>query len=271
MKLKIALMIFIVLFSQVALATDVTTYYSGSGDLHMDTVIISPFQPTVYDTVDSHTACSGECCGCCNNDCYGDLPGGYNGWSFLTNEYGSLSEDRGSVTNGCINLQQGISEQNGNQVITTQYSTGLNGTGYAYSWLSAVPFDAYAFQYAEGSGDTWAFFSQSGKTNGEHDFDIIFGGGTINCNFGNVSMESEYELNSQAHYKSVILKTLCQDPGFAYAALHGNASNYLSSNAALKSKFMNWMLDVEVTGKSILDINAESNENLDFNFDGVFG
>jgi hypothetical protein len=269
MKLKIALMmIFIVLFSQIALATDVTTYYSGSGDLHIDTVIISPVQPTVHDTVDSHTACSGECCGCCNNNCFGNLPGGYDGWSFLTNEYGSFSEDRGSVINGCINLQQGISEQNGNQVVTTQYSTGVNGTGYVYSWLSAVPLDAYAFQYAESMGSTWAFISQSSIN---PDFDTIFGGGTINCNFGNVSMESEYKLNSQSDFKPVILKALCQDPGFAYAALHGNASNYLNSDAELKTKFMNWMLNVEVKGKGVLDISTETNKSIDFNFDMILG
>lgn len=271
MKSKIALiMIFLVLFSQIALATDVTTDYSGSGDLHIDTVIISSVQPTVYDTVDSHTACSGECCGCCNNNCYGGLPGGYDGWSFLSNEYGSFSEDRGSVTNGCINLQQGISEQNGNQIITTKYATGLNGTGYAYSWLSAIPFDDYAYQYAEGSGDTWAFFSQSSKTNDNFDFDTIFGGQTISCNFGNVSMQSEYQLNSQANYNSII-DALCQDPGFAYAALHDNASAYLNSNAQLKTKFLNWAMSTEVNGTGVLDINVEANDSLEFNFTGVLG
>jgi hypothetical protein len=270
MKLKIALiMISIILFSQIALATDVLTEYEGSGDLLMTTTIISPVQPTVQDTVGSHTACSGECCGCCNN-CYGTGLGGYDGWSYLTNEYYGFSVDQGSVENGCINLQQDIVEQNGDQTITTQYNTGVNGTGYAYSWLSAVPFNAYAYQYAEGFGSTWAFFGQSSKTDDELNFETIFGGGTIDCNFGNVSMESEYQINSQADYNS-ILKALCQDPGFAYAALHGKASDYLNSNVELKTKFMNWLMNTEVIGQSELNISATSDNSLDFSFDMVLG
>ncbi len=271
MKSNIALvMTFIVLFSQVVLATDVTTDYSGSGDFHMDTIIISPVQPIVQDTIDSHTACHDGCCGCCNNNCFGDQPGGYNGWSYLTNEYYGFSVDQGSVENGCINLQQDITEQNGDQTITTQYNTGVNGTGYAYSWLSAVPFNAYAYQYAEGFGSTWAFFGQSSKTDDELDFETIFGGGTIDCNFGNVSMESEYKMNSQADYNS-ILKALCQDPGFAYAALHGKASDYLNSNVQLKTKFMSWLMSTEVIGQSELNISATSDNSLDFSFDMVLG
>jgi hypothetical protein len=270
MKLKITLiMISLILCSQIAFATDVFTEYSGSGDFLMTTVIISPIQPTVQDTIESHTACSGSCCECCN-DCYGTEPGGYDGWSFLTNEYYGFSLDQGNVENGCINLQQDIVEQNGDQTITTHYGTGVNGTGSAYSWISAIPFNAYGFQYAEGFGSTWAFFGQSSKTDDELDFETIFGGGTIDCNFGNVSMESEYKVNSQADYNS-ILNALCQDPGFAYAALHGKASEYLNSNVELKAKFMNWLMNVEVVGQSELNISAESNENLDFNFDMVLG
>jgi hypothetical protein len=265
----------LVLSMPAAMATYVYSEYAGSGDFKMTSSITSDVTPTIRDTVESHTACAGQCCGeCCSNDCFGTEPGGYSGGSFLTNEEGSLAVDYGEVTNGCISLNQQTVEQKSDegQTITTNYYTGVNGTGYVYTWISAVPFNTYSFQYANGSITTWAFFNQLNQFNGAFGFEALFGGGTYNCNSGYIIMENEYKIgNSPMHYGPTIMRMVCLDPGFSYATVFGNATNLLNAQISSRTSYSDWLVDTNINGQAELSVNTNSNDGLEFDFNMTLG
>jgi hypothetical protein len=273
MKFKvmvISTIIALILSTSIALATSAYTEYSGSGDLYMSTIIISPVLPPIQDTTESHTACE-SMDECCPNPCKeGD--GGYEGAQYISNEPVGWSENYGEVENGCIELKEEIVDykEDEDQLITTTYSTGVEGTGTAYSFVSGVPLHNYGYQYAEGSGMTWAYFSQLSELSGDFDFETIYGGGTYDCQYGYVVMENEYQLlNSPVLYSPVMLEMVCMDPGYAYATLYGNATDHLNVNVSVSAGYMNWVLETDVEGQAELNINADSNDGLDFDFDMV--
>ncbi|MCX6820894.1 MAG: hypothetical protein NT016_03015 [Candidatus Aenigmarchaeota archaeon] len=258
-----------------ALATAVYTEYDGSGDFKMASSITSGVMPTIYDTVESHTACTGACCEqCCGNSCYGSEEGRYSGVSFLTNEEGSLAVDYGEVTNGCINLNQQTVEQKSDEgrTITTEYNTGVNGTGYAYTWTTGVPLHSYGYQYANGSGMTWAFFGQLNQFDGNFGFEALYGAGTHDCNYGYIIMENEYQiLNSPIIYRPIAMRMVCLDPGYSYAALYGNGTSLLNADVSVNAGHTDWMVSTNLEGQAALNINADSNDGLDFNFNMTLG
>jgi len=265
-KMKKMMIVLILLLLPVSVfATSSYVQYEGEGSLSIETSITSSVRPDLTDT--SYVGAGPcPCEGCCEGD--------YSGYQYVSNNPFVWTSDYADVENGCINLHQEVIDykEDEDQLITTEFHTGLEGTGSANLSTAAIPLNVYGYQYAQGSGETWAYFSQISEIGGSFDFGTVFGGGTYNCGYGYVEMEGENRvLNSPTIYSPVMMSMVCEDPGYVYGFLHGEATDYLNLNASVKMGNTNWFTEMGVEGSGQVDISTESNNGLDFDFDMVLG
>ena len=260
-------MIFVLFLAPASvLASYSSTEYEGTGSMSFTSELISDTKPDMYDQVDAFA----EPCPCCEDECVD--PGYYSGYQYLTNDPYNIIEDYGEVENGCISFNQEIVDYNdGNQVITTNYYTGIDGTGIAYAYVTAIPLYGYGYQYVDGSGETWVYFSQLSELDGDFDFRAAYGAGTIDCSSGILEMGNEYDLTNPYVYYNPYLLILCEDSGYSYADLEGDATDILNANVTVQTKYMSWASQIDVEGSGSLLINTESDDELDFDFEMVLG
>lgn len=259
----------IILFSNIALATSVYTEYEGSGDLHLQTTIITPGYPTLTDTVDARTGCDGGCC-CCPF-CFGE----YDGSLYVTNNPFENSDQyfghEASVTNGCIDIEQAIYEKIGDQIIETYYYTYFNGTGTAESYILVLLGNALSYQFANGTGTSYASFSQSVFDDGEFDYATTYGGGVWVCSSGYTGLINYYEYSGGIIVYDTELELYCYEQGDNYAFLYAEGTDYFSLDSELFSSYLSIYNEIDVYGTSDYGFSVESTDTIYFDFNMELG
>ena len=265
MKIKISLTasIMLILYSTVVLATTVTTDYEGSGDLEIQTTIISPVAPIITDSADINTGCSGGCC-CCPN-CAGD----YEGTQIVTNNPFSASVHKATVTDGCVVIEQTYNDNINGQNIQTDYYTYFNGTGTAESYVYAIPGHGMSYQLANGTGSAFVGFTQIVFLNGNFDYGTSYGGGVLLCNPGYAGMVNAYDFYSGKIYYDSQLGLYCYpvDDSSLYTFLFAQATDSFSLNSDLIMGSVEHIENVGAEGESEYGTVATSyNGNLTYDF-----
>jgi hypothetical protein len=256
----IAILMFL-LFINVALATDVTTNYSGKGDFNLQTNIQSEVTPFIDDSATIHTGCNGGCCCCPNCD------GSYNGFQFVTNNPFSISVDEANVNNGCVALQQNIHDNFDNHTADTNYYTYLDGSGTATSYIYATPGQGSSYQLANGTGSAFVSFGQSVFLNDNFDYETTYGGGTLICIPGYVGMVNEYDFyNGSSYYNSQLGLYCYPADGSLYAFLFAKTTDLFSLNKNVTIDSVKSRENIEAEGSSDYKTFVNSTDNFLFGF-----
>jgi hypothetical protein len=201
---------------------------------------------------------------------------GYSGSQYITDEecqgYDICSKDISNIFNGNVDLEQTITDNyNGESSITT-YNTGLSGTGTAYSALFSSSNGGYGYQHSSATGDTYAYFTQNHKENGNFDYEASYGGGTLGCDDGSTLMQNSYSLmNSPTYYSPIELTPNCTGEGCNFVYLSGNATDVLSLSASLDTRTMSWYNGIDLKGSGFYDVYGISDEPIKFDFEMVLG
>ena len=257
-----------VLLSSIAFATSAYTEYSGSGDFQLQTNIQSEVTPTIYDSATIHTGCNGGCC-CCPG-CSGE----YEGIQVVTNNPFSIAIDNADVTNGCVVLEQTIYDKFDDRNAETRYYTYLDGTGTATSYIYATPGQGYSYQLSNGTGSTFASFSQIVFLNDNFDYETTYGGGTWVCGPGYTGMVNAYDFYNHKGYYNPQLGLYCypiNEDSSLYAFLFAETTDYFGLDANFTIDSSKVQHDVEAEGASEYGTVATSYKNLSFDFDMRLG
>lgn len=258
-----------VMSSSVAFATTVNTDYSGSGDFSIQTTIISPVAPTVIDTAEIHTGCAGGCC-CCP-----DCSGTYDGNQLVTNNPFSASGHRTEVVNGCVVIDQKYNDNVGNQNIQTDYYTYFNGTGYAESYVYAVPGQGMSYQLSNGTGSAFVGFTQNVFSDDVFVYGTTYGAGVMICSPGYAGLSNSYYFSDGKIYYDAELGMYCQpasEESNIYALLFSKSSNFFSLDSTLDMGDVQYDQNAGTTGVSDYGTVISSNNNETyFGFDMVLG
>lgn len=263
---KMMSIVFILLLSPAfALATSVFTEYEGTGSMTLQTEILSETKPDMNDELDAYA----PPCPCCEDDCE---EGSYGGYQYLDNNPYGLIEDYAEVENGCVSIDQEIiHDKEGNQEITTNYQTGIDGTGVAYSLSVANLMYGSGYQYVEGSGNTWVYYGQSSEIDGEFDYEAGYGVGRIDCESGYFEIESQYELTGPFAYHNGFIQAVCDDTGCYYIYFLGEATDIFGSNIAYQTKYMSYVSEVDVEGHAYLNTDIVTDDDSSVDFELVVG
>jgi hypothetical protein len=256
------------LFLSTVLATTITTDYAGNGDLYLETTIHSIVKPDITDSGEIHTGCEGGCC-CCP-DCYGE----YEGTQVVTNDPFSASGHQTTVVDGCVVIEQKYDDEFNSYKTETSYYTYFNGTGTAESYVYAVPGIGMSYQLSNGTGSTYASFSQIVYLDDTFDYAILYGGGTWLCTPGYVGLFNAYDFYTNPGYYNPELGLYCvpiDETSNVYAFLHTKTTDSMDLDAYIKSGWIEWYQDIEVEGSSQYDVIVTSSNDLDFDFETVLG
>jgi len=251
-----------ILFSNLALATTVTTDYAGSGDLSIQTTIISPVAPIITDSATIHTGCAGGCC-CCPY-----CEGSYDGTQILTNNPFSASSHEATVNNGCVVIEQKYNDNVNDYNIQTDYYTYFNGTGKAESYVYAVPGSGISYQLANGTGSAFVGFTQLVFLGDDFDYGTSYGGGVWLCEPGYAGMFNQYEFNNGKIYYDSQLGLYCHpaDGSSLYSFLFAKTTDSFVLNSNIKTDSIEKEIDVEAEGASEYETVITS-YNDSFNYD----
>lgn len=245
-KISLVTSLMIILFSNTVLATTVNTDYAGSGDLSIQTTIISPVVPIITDSANINTGCAGGCC-CCP-DCAGE----YEGEQIVTNNPFSASGHEASVTNGCVEINQKYTDKIDGQTIETSYHTYMNGTGTAESYVYAIPGHGTSYQLANGTGSAFVGFTQLVFLDDEFDYGTSYGGGVWLCSPGYAGLLNRYDLyNGNIIYDSQLgLYCYPVDGSSLYAFLFAKTTDSFSLNSDFVMDSTEYAENIEAEGAS---------------------
>jgi hypothetical protein len=242
------------IFMGTTLASSSYRDYRGTGDFYVNSTL---------KNVEEHATGSADA---------------YSGSQYITDDktecqgYDICSADVSNINNGNVDLEQTITDNyNGESSITT-YNTGLSGTGTAYSALFSSSNGGYGYQYSSATGDTYAYFTQNHKENGNFDYEASYGGGTLGCDNGNTVMQNNYQLmNSPTYYSPIELTPNCTGEGCTFVYLQGNATDLLDLNMVLSTQSMSWNNMVHNNGPIFYGMYTVSDQPINFNFGMVLG
>jgi len=257
------------LFLNTVLATTVFTDYAGSGDFYLETTIESIVKPDITDSSRINTGCDGGCC-CCP-----DCEGYYEGTQFITNDPFSASSHQVTITDGCVVIEQTYDDEFNGYRTETGYYTYLEGTGTAESFvLYAVPGMGESIQLSDGTGSTYASFSQIVYLDDTFDYEVLYGGGTWVCDSGYVGLYNEYDFYSNPGYYNPQLGFDCHpvdENSYIYGLLHAKTTDFMDVNAYIETELVEWHEDIEAEGSSQYDLVVNSYDDLDFGLEMVLG
>jgi len=258
----------LMIISSAVSATTVNTDYSGAGDFSIQTTIISPVTPTITDSATIHTGCAGGCC-CCP-----DCSGSYDGNQIVTNNPFSASGHKANVVNGCVVIDQKYNDNVGNQNIQTDYYTYFNGTGYAESYVYAVPGQGMSYQLANGTGSSFVGFTQIVFLNNNFDYGTSYGGGVFLCEPGYAGLFNNYHLSGEKIFYNSQLGMYCQptDDSSLYAFLFAKSTGSFNLSSDAKIGSVEHIENAGAEGESEYGTVINSNnDNIDFDFDMELG
>ena len=256
------------LLNSMVLATTVYTDYAGSGDFSIETTIESIVKPDITDSSQINTGCDGGCC-CCP-DCAGD----YEGTQIVTNDPFSASSHETTVTEGCVVIEQTYDDEFNGYSAETKYYTYFNGTGTAKSIVYALPGYGLSEQFSNGTGSTYASFSQIVYLDDTFDYETLYGGGTWYCESGYVGIYNEYDFYANPGYYNPKIGLYCvpvDENSNVYGFLHAKATDLMDVDTYVKIGSAELFEHGEVEGTAQYDIIATSNDDLDFDFEMVLG
>ena len=258
----------ILLMSNVALATSVTTDYAGLGEFSMYTTILSPIAPDITDSVHINTGCCGTCC--CPNDCCpptGEI-GVYEGHLSMTNTPFSGSYHWAQTDDGCIEINQNYVEHIDGQSIYTNYYTYFNGTGYAESYVYVIPGEAISHQNASGAGTGFVEFRQIAFLDGEFDYETNYGGEVWICSNGYASLENYYNIiGGEAMYNTQLEMYCAPVGGGTYSFLFADGTDHFNLNSEASGSYLDFCQDINVEGLFDYGFSALDPDEFNFNFD----
>jgi hypothetical protein len=265
--ISLTAILMIMLFSSVAFATTVYTDYEGSGDLQLKTTITSPILPSVTDSSEIHTGCSGDCC------CYPELDGGYFGSQVVTNNPFTASGHIATVTDGCVVIEQYYTDYLGDQTIYTSYYTYFNGTGTAESYVYVVPGEAMSYQLANGTGTSFVSFSQIAFLDDEFDYGTNYGGEVWVCAPGYAELMNYYYYSGGQIYYNTQLELYCQPVSQANlnSFLFAQGTDHFVLNSDAYGDFWKTSQNINVEGSSDYGFTTISNDDFDFDFEMELG
>ena len=256
------------LFLNTVLATTVYTDYAGSGDFYLETTIESIVKPTITDSGTIHTGCDGACC------CVPELSGEYEGTQVVTNDPYSASGHKATVTDGCVVIEQTYDDEFNGYSTKTTYYTYLDGTGTAESFIYVVPGMAESIQLSNGTGSTYASFSQIVYLDDTFDYETTYGGGTFYCGPGYVGIYNTYDFYANPGYYNPEIGLYCvpiDETSNNYGFLYAEATDSMDINTYAVTDSWEWYNDVGVEGSSEYGTVVTSNNDLDFDFEMVLG
>lgn len=263
----------ITLFSSIAFATDVTTDYSGSGELIIQTNIQSEFSPTITDYAHINTGCV-TCC-CLGLDCCSTAGRDYSGQDIVTNEPFSASVHTVNVTNGCVVINQSYNDDIDNHQIQTNYYTYFNGTGSAESYIYAFLGNGTSYQFANGIGSAFVGFTQNIFSVDAFDYGTNYGGGVTICSPGYAGLMNKYQYSGGEIYYNAQLGMYCEpvsSESSLYAFLFSNSANNFNLESGTLINNIKQKQSIEANGVSDYGTLVSSKSgNISFNFDMILG
>jgi len=202
----------------------------------------------------------------------------YAGSQYITNDkqecynYDICSYDQSNINNGQVDNQQTITNQENGESTETVYNTGLSGTGSLYAAIFSNSNQGYGYQYSTSNKDTYALFTQTHTENGNFDYQASYGGGTEDCDNGNVLMENSYHLvNSPTYYSPLTLAPNCIGTGCNFVYLYGNGTDTVNVNATFSTPTLSWFNSLNLQGSGIYEMFSKSDQPVNFTFGMVLG
>lgn len=265
MKKMMSFILILVLTPTLVLATSAFIEYEGTGSATIKTEITSETKPDINDEVNLYA----PPCPCCEDpDCD---EGSYEGTQYMTNSPYSLVEDYTEIEDGCVSFDQEIIHDKGDQEITTNYQTLLDGTGVAYSLAAATPIYGSGYQYVDGSGDTWIYYGQSSQIDGEFDYKGEYAVGRLDCESGYFKLRSQYELTGPFAYHDGYIEAVCDDTGCYYIYFLGETTDVFGNYMSYQTQYFNYVIEVENEGSADQNIGIVTDDDSSVDFEVVLG